>query len=167
VTEIQRYSVLASHPGFELRDYEPHTIVTKPMAGSMGAAGSNAFRYLAGYIGGQNQASKQIAMTAPVLQQKSEGGYDISFVMPHTLSDTPEPMYRDMRVTKMPGGIFAAKRFSGSASDALFERKAEKLLADVAKAGLRASGAVQYARYNGPWTPPPLRRNEVLVAIAS
>ena len=167
MTEIQRYSVLASHSGFELRDYEPHIVVTKPMPGTMGSSSYSAFGYLAGYIGGQNQASQQIAMTAPVLQQKSGDGYDISFVMPHQMDSAPQPMYRDMRVTNMPGGTFAAKRFSGSASDALFERKAKKLLEDVQKAGLTTVGEVQYARYNGPWTPPPLRRNEVLVAIAS
>jgi hypothetical protein len=65
----------------------------------------------------------------------------------------------------MQGGLMAAKRFNGSATDRLFESKAQSLLEELAKAGYEAVGEMQYARYNGPWTPPVLRRNEVLVAI--
>jgi len=166
VTEIQRYEVIESHPGFELRQYADHTLVTKPMAGTMNSAAYSAFRYLVNYLGGQNQQNQQIAMTAPVLQRKSEHGFDVSFVMPHDMTEAPAPMGADMRVERVAGALMAAKRFSGSATDALFERKAEKLLADVEKAGFQAVSEIQYARYNGPWTPAFLRRNEVLVAVA-
>jgi hypothetical protein len=70
-----------------------------------------------------------------------------------------------MSVQKMAGGLTAAKRFSGAATDRLFESKAQALLSELASAGFEPVGEVQYARYNGPWTPPVLRRNEVLVAI--
>ncbi|MFM1994243.1 MAG: hypothetical protein RL537_932 [Actinomycetota bacterium] len=165
MAEIQRYKVIESNRGFEIRDYEPHTLVTKPMPGSMGSASYSAFGYLAGYIGGENEARQQIAMTAPVLQKKSASGFDVSFVMPHELVDAPQPLRPGMSVQRMAGGLMAAKRFNGSASDRLFESKAAALLAELEKAGYQAVGEVQYARYNGPWTPPVLRRNEVLVAI--
>jgi hypothetical protein len=143
LAEIQRYSVLETKPGFEVRNYEPHTIVVKPMAGDMGSASYSAFGYLAGYI----------------------GGFDVSFVMPHDLKNAPNPVRSGMRVEKVEGKLMAAKRFSGSASDALFERKGQELIAQAAKAGYKVIGEVLYARYNGPWTPPILRRNEVLVEI--
>lgn len=165
MAEIQRYKVIESHRGFEIRDYEPHTLVTKPMPGSMGSASYSAFGYLAGYIGGENEARQQIAMTAPVLQKKSKDGFDVSFVMPHDLKDAPNPLRSGMRIERVAGGLMAAKRFSGSATDRLFESKAQSLLEELAKAGFEATGEIQYARYNGPWTPPVLRRNEVLVAI--
>lgn len=166
MTEIWRYRVLESNSGFELRDYADHTLVTKPMAGSMGSAAYGAFRYLVNYLGGENQDRTQIAMTAPVVQQKSKAGYDVSFVMPDGMQDVPKPLGPDMRIEQVPGQLMAAKRFSGSASDELFERKAAELVAAVQKAGFEIVGEVQYARYNGPWTPPILRRNEVLVAVA-
>jgi len=165
LAEIQRYKVIESHRGFEVRVYESHTLVTKPMPGSMGSASYSAFGYLAGYIGGENEARQQIAMTAPVLQKKSSSGFDVSFVMPHDLVDAPKPLRSGMSVQRMTGGLMAAKRFNGSASDRLFESKAQTLLAELDKAGFEAVGEIQYARYNGPWTPPVLRRNEVLVAI--
>ena len=165
MAEIQRYSVLETKPGFEVRDYEPHTIVVKPMAGDMGSASYSAFGYLAGYIGGENESGQKIAMTAPVLQQKRGSGFDVSFVMPHDLKNAPNPVRSGMRVEKVEGKLMAAKRFSGSASDALFERKGQELIPQAAKAGYKVMGEVLYARYSGPWTPPSLRRNEVLVEI--
>jgi hypothetical protein len=51
------------------------------------------------------------------------------------------------------------------ASEELFERKGRKLIEELERAGYKPIGQVSYARYNGPWTPAPLRRNEVLVAL--
>jgi len=166
LTEVQRYEVIEAFPGFELRSYADHTLVTKPMAGAMGPAASAAFGHLAGYISGQNQARQKIEMTAPVLQRKSGSGFDVSFVMPHEMENAPAPLGADMRVERIQGSLVAAKRFSGAATDALFERKAKKLLTEIEAAGLKQASDVQYARYNGPWTPPFLRRNEVLVEIS-
>ena len=165
MAEIQRYKVVESHKGFEVRDYAAHTLVTKQMQGSMGTASYSAFGYLAGYIGGENEAGQQIAMTAPVLQKKSSSGFDVSFVMPHDMVNAPKPTRSGMSIERISGGLMAAKRFSGAATDRLFESKAKALLKELEAAGYSAVGEIQYARYNGPWTPPVLRRNEVLVAI--
>jgi hypothetical protein len=103
-------------------------------------------------------------MTAPVLQQKTESGFEVSFVMPHDLSSPPQPM-GDLKLVGVAGKLKAALQFSGSASDALFAKKAKALKASLAQAGYRPVAEVMYARYNGPWTPPILRRNEVLVEV--
>jgi len=167
VTEVQRYEVVGKNPGFEIRQYAPHLLVTKSMSGSLSAAGSNAFRYLAGYIGGENADRQQIAMTAPVLQHKQPSGYEVAFVMPDHMKDAPAPLREGMEVKKVDGVLMAAKRFSGLATDELFERKGKKLLEELRAAGYEPVGEVSYARYNGPWTPAPLRRNEVLVALSA
>jgi len=165
LTEVQRYEVVSKKPGFEIRQYAPHVLVTKSMSGSLSAAGSNAFRYLAGYIDGENADRQQIAMTAPVLQHKEQSGYEVAFVMPDHMNDAPAPIREGMAVKKVEGSLMAAKRFSGLASDELFERKGRKLVEELISAGYQPIGEVSYARYNGPWTPAPLRRNEVLVAL--
>ena len=137
------------------------------MSGSLSAAGSNAFRYLAGYIGGENADRQQIAMTAPVLQHKQPSGYEVAFVMPDHMEDAPAPLREGIEVKKVDGVVMAAKRFSGLATDELVERKGKKLLDELRAAGYEPVGEVSYARYNGPWTPAPLRRNEVLVALGA
>lgn len=164
MAEIQRYDVVENYPGFQLRRYAPHHLVTKPMSGSMSQAGMSAFGYLAGYISGQNDRSQSIAMTAPVLQKKTESGYEVSFVMPAELANPPLPAH-GMKLQQVDSKLMAAVKFSGMASDELFSKKAKQLLEAVSNSGFSVVSEVFYARYNGPWTPPPLRRNEVLVEV--
>lgn len=164
MAEVQRYDVVENLSGFQLRRYEPHNLVTKPMSGSLASSGNSAFGYLAGYISGQNQSGQRIAMTAPVLQQRTESGFEVSFVMPHDLASPPKPM-GDLKLVQVAGKLMAALQFSGSASDELFDKKAQLLLGLVAKESFKPLAQVLYARYNGPWTPPLLRRNEVLVEV--
>lgn len=141
-------------------------IVTKPMPGSLSQSGNQAFGFLADYIFGNNAEGVKIAMTAPVLQQRTQDGFEVSFVMPSDLSNPPTPN-TNLRVSKVDQKLMAAYRFSGSASDSLFEAKSKKLLEAVASAGYTPVSEVIYARYDGPWTLPLLRRNEVLVELGS
>lgn len=166
MTEVQQYAVVEDLPGFQLRRYAPHMIVTKPMPGSLSQSGNQAFGFLADYIFGNNAEGVKIAMTAPVLQQRTQDGFEVSFVMPSDLSNPPTPN-TNLRVSKVDQKLMAAYRFSGSASDSLFEAKSKKLLEAVTSAGYTPVSEVIYARYDGPWTLPLLRRNEVLVELGS
>jgi len=166
LTEIQAYEVVEDLTGFQLRRYAAHTIVTKPMPGSLSQSGNQAFGYLADYIFGNNESSMKIAMTAPVLQQKTESGFEVSFVMPRDMASPPKPR-TDLKISRIEGKLMAALRFTGSASDSLFESKAEKLLQALSGSGYEPVSEVMFARYDGPWTLPLLRRNEVLVEVVS
>ena len=166
MTEVQAYQVLEDLPGFQLRRYAPHTIVTKPMPGSLSQSGSQAFGYLADYIFGNNSERMKIAMTAPVLQQRTGSGFEVSFVMPKDMTQPPQPN-TDLRISQVEEKLMAATKFSGTASESLFESKAKKLLDALTKAGFAPISEVVFARYDGPWTLPMLRRNEVLVEVAA
>lgn len=164
MTEVQQYEVVEDLPGFQLRRYAPHMIVTKPMPGSLSQSGSQAFGYLADYIFGNNAEGVKIAMTAPVLQQKTQDGFEVSFVMPKDMLSPPTPN-TNLRISEVDQKLMGAIRFSGSASDSLFEAKSKKLLEAVTSAGYTPISEVMFARYDGPWTLPLLRRNEVLVEL--
>ena len=167
MTEVQSYRVLKAHKGFEVREYDPHTLVTTWQAGDLGASAYNAFGYLASFIGGNNQKRQPIAMTAPVVQRESGSGFEVSFVMPSDMSDIPLPTSNTLKIEQFPSSTFAAITFSGFAREALFRAKELKLRELLAAQGYRAIGQPRFARYNGPWTPGPLRRNEVLLEIES
>lgn len=184
MTEVQRYQVLRQYRGFEVRSYPAHSLVTVEMSGDLARAGNSAFGFLASYIGGANTDRRSIAMTAPVLERpvfvesgaakaaksgsaKIPEGYRVSFVMPAEMGDTlpPSPISPHLLTERNPGGIFAARRFTGIASQQHFFTQAQKLAEDLDSEGLRFSGEPIFARYNGPWTPGPLRRNEVLLEL--
>ena len=82
-----------------------------------------------------------------------------------TLADLPAPNDPSVTLKVLPATRFAALRFSGLSGEEKVAAETVKLLAFVAAQGLAALGPVTQARYNPPWTPWFLRRNEVMVAV--
>lgn len=109
-------------------------------------------------------------MTAPVLQEQDPGSrrYVVGFVMPADVSaaDLPDPVDSTVHTRRVPAATAAALRFSGRWSRRSYEERAAQLLAAVDAAGLEVVGALRYARFDPPWTPWFLRRNEVVVPVA-
>lgn len=185
-TEIPEYQVVrALADDIELRDY-PSVIVaeTDVSAASDDKAGNSGFRVLADYIFGNNQRRAEIAMTAPVeqrrqsqkiamtapVEQKPTGtdSWVVTFTMPSkwTLETLPMPNNPRVRIRELPARQIAVARFSGTWSTKRFERYRDALLAAVEGSGLTIAGEPWTARYDPPWTPWFMRRNEVMVEIA-
>ena len=61
----------------------------------------------------------------------------------------------------------AAVRFSGTWGEDRFVNHEGKLRAHLAEHGLQPVGEAVYARYNPPFTPWFMRRNEVLIPVAA
>ncbi len=188
MTEEQRYDVVGSYPGFELRCYAAHLVAEITVDGSFEDAGNRAFLPLAGYIGGRNRfrikvamtapviqeparpgSSERIAMTAPVLQQPGaeSGQYAVGFVMPskYTERTLPEPADPRIRIRAVPEQYAAARRFSGRWGQRGYQAQEDQLLRSIEAAGFEVAGPVRFARYNPPWTPWFLRRNEVVAPV--
>ncbi|MFC5175192.1 SOUL family heme-binding protein [Nocardioides taihuensis] len=171
MTEQQVYEVLEEHPEFELRRYPEHLVAETEVGGPFELAGNVAFPRLARFIGGHNRSSRKIAMTAPVVQEQDPANrrYVVGFVMPADVSadDLPDPLDSAVRVRRVPAETAAALRFSGRWSRGSFEKRAAQLLAALDAAGLEVVGTPRYARFDPPWTPWFLRRNEVVVPVAA
>jgi SOUL heme-binding protein len=184
MTEQQRYEVVRQGPGFELRLYPAHLVAEVDVDGSFESAGNTAFRPLVAYIRGQNQASRSLAMTAPVLQRRddthvrldtvetvttetSPGRYVVSFVMPQDATAESLPAPGDARVTirAVPEELAAVARYSGRWTSASYEQQTDRLLQAVREAGLETTGPPRFARFDPPWTPWFRRRNEVVVPV--
>lgn len=169
MTEIQRYQLLRRVGEVEIREYEPHTLVTVRALGNLAEAGTRGFSPLFAFITGANSRGESIAMTSPVLEVPVAGGYEVSFVMPAGASPetVPAPRSPELAVRAVPKKIVAARRFSGLANEAAFRRQGERLLGDIRALGLAPVGEVFYARYDGPFTLGPFRRNESLIELSS
>jgi hypothetical protein len=162
------YTVARKYPGFEVRDYAEHCLVSVDTRGDASRAGSVGFGPLFRYISGDNAAGRSIPMTAPVFQEPlGPLEYRVSFAMPraYAVSAIPQPRDPAMTVHVVPGRQVAALRFRGVVDDAKLQEKTQELLGLADQAGLVVNGPVVSARYDPPMMPPVFRRNEVMVGL--
>lgn len=188
MTEQQPYTVLGVFPGFELRLYPAHLIVQVTVHSTPEDAGSTAFRYLFGYISGQNTRrqdfhgegrpeagvfpaapGRQIPMTAPVLVQPESiaGVCTVAFVLPESMSaaTAPEPDDPALSLVPMPQSRGAAAGFTGRWKPHSYPDHALALGEAVAAAGLTPLGRPRFALFDPPGKPWFLRRNEVVQTV--
>lgn len=181
-TEEPKYTVVRQYDGFEIREYAPYLVAEVVVPGPAEEAGNQGFRILAGYIFGKNKGERKIAMTAPVAQAPApakiamtapvtqaaaNGGFVVQFTMPseYTLETLPEPLDPQVRLREVPGGRFAVIRYSGTWSEGNYQEHLAKLQRSVEAAGLRTTGSPIYSRYNAPFVPWFMRRNEIWLML--
>jgi len=186
VTEEQPYEVLREGDAFQLRRYPAHVVAEVELDGSFEDAGSRAFRALFAYISGDNRSQRSVAMTAPVVQEAaasqkiemtspvvqaegSGGRYVVAFVLPASMTaDTaPTPTDPQVRVREVPERIAAVARYSGRWTQSSYDQHLRELLAAVAAAEFAPVGPPRFARFDPPFKPWFLRRNEVIQDVTS
>jgi hypothetical protein len=117
----------------------------------------------------QEAAGEKIAMTAPVGQQSSQGRWAVSFTMPasFTLETLPEPADPRVTLRQVPARRMAVLRYSGFWTESGYLRHKTRLESWVRSKGLLVAGDPVWARYNAPFTPWFLRRNEILLPVSA
>jgi len=163
-----RYDVLKEIGKVELRRY-PRLVIAR-----VDGYGDGGFNILFAFITGNNRQKSKIAMTAPVVSEQIamtapvlSDPDSIAFVMPEgfTLETTPEPLDDRVKIVEIPERDVAALRFSGRWSNSIFKKKSKEMLEELTKAEIETVGQVFTMRYNGPFTPWFMRRNEVAVEV--
>jgi len=164
--ESAPYQVVRSDGALELRTYPALTVVETPMAPD-GNADDGSFMRLFGFISGQNQAKEKIAMTTPVFMTGNETNRTMAFVLPAKFKSgqAPKPADAALSLRELPGGEFAVLRFSGGRSAKHEAAALEKLQSWITAQGLKVQSLPIYGYFDPPWTPPFLRRNEVMLRI--
>lgn len=180
--EEAKYTTLLKERSFEVREYEPHIVAETVVDGDLENAGNQAFSPLFKYISGNNRsrdkvamtapvgmraASKTISMTSPVAQQQDGGRWVVSFMMPsaYSLETLPAPIDPRVALRRIPKRTMAAVRYSGFWSEKNYLKHAAKLNKWVAKKGFNVVSDPLWARYDAPYMPWFLRRNEILLTI--
>jgi hypothetical protein len=109
----------------------------------------------------------RLDMTAPVTQSASADGFLVQFMMPSgfTLATLPEPLNTQIGLREVAPRTYAVIRYSGNWSQANYEKHLEQLRTALAREGIATQGEPVLSRYNAPFVPPFLRRNEVWLSV--
>jgi len=186
--EEPQYTVLETHDRFEIRQYAAYLVAETAVTAPFEETTNIGFRILFDYISGNNVKQEKIKMTTPVNQRQAEptgaklkmtapvsqkmdpdrpDKYLVSFVVPakYTLESVPQPRDPRVKIRQIPARVVAVRRYSGSWREANY-RKHETILREaLAEKGIPILGEPVLARYNPPFWPRFLRRNEVLLEI--
>jgi hypothetical protein len=164
------YSIKGTTGEIEFRHYPALVLATAD--NSENDAG---FNLLFAYISGSNKPREKIPMTAPVITSQKipmtapvvSDATSMSFVMPagKTREETPDPLDSRVRITTLPAREVAVIRFSGYASPQEVDAATSRLQVALKNEGILTVGEPFLMRYDSPWTPGFLRRNEVAIEI--
>ena len=180
--EEAKYRLVEKDGDFEIRDYAPQIVAETRVEGNLEDAGSRAFGRLFRYITGNNRpeakiamtapvsqdpAGQEIAMTAPVGQQAVGNSWVVSFMMPasYNLASLPEPLDSSVYLREIPARRMAVIRYSGGWSRKSYQEHLAQLEEWMDRRQLEPAGSPVWARYDAPFKPWFLRRNEILYPV--
>ena len=160
--EEANYQVIKTNELYEIRKYSDRLAVETATSNQ-----NSGFRKLFNYISGDNQKSEEIKMTTPVTEMERKGNMAMQFYLPlkYDKNNVPIPSRPDVEIVNIEGGYFAVIRYSGRSSDKNFMKHKDILEKELKKDDISILGPPIKATYNGPFTLPMLRRNEVMFEI--
>lgn len=162
------FEVVSETDDYELRAYPAFIVAETRVKADFDQAGGDAFRILVDYIQGNNVGGRNLPMTAPVIQQE-QGAQDwlFQFVMAkeYLMPMLPRPLDERVALEQEPARLIAARRYGGGWDQSRYRENEQALLDALAEDGLTPIGAPLFARYNAPFVPGFLRRNEVLAVV--
>lgn len=161
-----KYTLIKQENPFELRHYQSYTLVEAKDSDLRGYSG---FQLAFDFIQGENDRNQKISMTAPVVNQLNEDGVmTTAFVMPPQMKfeDVPEPSISNLKKIFVPEKIIAVVRFGFSPKMDSIRKYEKSLLEWIDKEDYIVTGTLQLARYNPPFIPGFLKRNELWLEVA-
>jgi DNA gyrase inhibitor GyrI len=182
--EHQKYAVLKKYQEYEIREYDSHLVAEVVVKGTQKESLRSGFRKLFDYISGNNskkesikmtspvtqqsgEMSERIAMTAPVMQEQKEDAFIVSFMMPsnYTMDSIPIPEDPAVTIVQKEKYKAAVLRFAGYATEDKITKKQARLKALLKAEGYQVNSSAHMAFYDPPWTPPFMRRNEIMYLL--
>ena len=170
MVEKVNYSILKRINKIEIRQY-PKII----LALVEGYNDDRAFGLLFNYISGNNKKQEKIKMTAPVINSEkikmttpviSKNNY-MAFIMPSKYDENniPKPLDENIKLKIQPSRKLAVLKFGGYTSEKKINRFKKELLTSLKSINIEIKGEPVIMRYNSPFAPPFIRRNEIGVEI--
>ena len=165
------YQLVNKNAIYELRYYDTLLVAEVEYTGINGGFG-DLFNYISGAnkqtLNDKNKGSSvKIEMTTPVTRINYRDSSIMQFFLPNrfTLETAPKPTNPNVKIKQFDSGYFAAIQYSGSASEDNFRKHTEILIHSLEGDKIKYLVPAIRATYNGPFTPPFMRRNEVIFKV--
>lgn len=174
------YRPLETDGDHQIRDYPALTVAETLVNGPRKDALADGFCILSNYLKAASKEGEKLKLAVPVMQDGGdpmasdpplfdddlEGAWRTRFVMPagRSAADLPEPP-EDVALVELPARKVAVVSFSGRPTDERLKEQEDRLRGWLARRGEKSSSEPEYAFYNSPLIPGPLRRNEVWLAL--
>ena len=172
--EEPEFVIIKSFSEYEIRKYKDRLAVQVEYSNN-----DRGFQYLFNYISGANinaekidmttpvTQSIKIDMTIPVTQSLKDDKMVMQFFLPSkfTINTAPKPTNERVNLVIIEGGYYAVIRYSGRSTDKNYYKKFEELKKYLKKDKIEIIENGIKATFNGPFTFPPLRRNEAMIKI--
>ena len=160
--EEANYEVVKKNEVYEIRKYSDRLAIETDISNE-----GNSFRKLFNYISGNNDKNEEIKMTTPVTQIEKKGNMTMQFYLPSRFNkeNIPSPSNPDVKILNIKGGYYAVIRYSGRASDKNFIKHKSILENELKKDNMIILSPPIKATYDGPFTLPMNRRNEVMFEV--
>lgn len=170
MVEHAPYQVIRKAGRLEIRRY-PSLL----LAAATGSDDDAAFNLLFRYISGDNQSRQKIPMTAPVISGEHIPlsspvifeNFEMAFVLPssYTKETAPVPTDRAVRIVQTQPRSVAVLRFSGKPTSREVATARRQLEVELERHRLVAMDTPFLMRYNSPFMPGFLKRNELAVEL--
>jgi hypothetical protein len=180
-TEEPDFRPLETDGDHQIRGYPALTVAETVVEGSRRDALDKGYRILADYLAARSREGDKLEFSVPVVQDGGdpmasdpplfdddlEGAWRTRLVMPEgrDADDLPEPP-EGIELVELPARKVAVVSFAGRANDRLLAEQEDRLRGWLAKRGVKVAVEPEYAFYNSPMIPGPLRRNEVWLALS-
>ena len=179
--EEPEFRALESDGDHQIRDYPALTVAETLVNGPRREALDEGHRILADFLTAKSRDGDELPMLNPVIQDSGapmasdpplfdddlEGAWRTRVIMPAGLGadELPEPP-EGVELVELPARKVAVVSFSGRWTDALLAEQEDRLRGWLTKRGIKSRGEPEYAFYNSPMIPGPLRRNEIWLALS-
>ena len=172
--EEPKYKTIKTTDVYEIREYDDRLAVEIEYSNE-----DSGFRYLFNYISGENKSSEKVKMTVPVTQsvkinmttpvtQSSQGGkMKMQFYLPSkfTIKNAPQPTNERVNLIIIKGGVYAVISYSGRLTNRNYSKHYKQITNQLNKDNIEFIEPAIRATYNGPFTLPIFRRNEIMIKI--
>jgi len=175
------YRALASDGDFQIREYPAMTVAETVVFGPRKQALGEGHRALSNYISARTRGGEQVPMMVPVMMDSGdpmasdpplfddqlEGGWRTRFMMPagRSKADLPVPA-EGVELVELEPRRVGVVSFAGRPGDRVLAEQEDRLRGWLARHGEASEAEPEYAFYNSPVIPGPLRRNEVWLALS-